>query len=1003
MLRRESQTALHRVVCCYRRFSTKTNKAREAVQVYKPGQKLHGYTVKQLVDIPELYLTAVTLQHDKTQAQHLHAAREDDNNLFSVSFRTTPMDSTGVPHILEHTALCGSKKYPVRDPFFKMLSRSLATFMNAFTADDWTMYPFSSQNYQDFQNLLSVYMDAAFYPKLRELDFFQEGWRLEHEDPTNPKSPIIFKGIVYNEMKGVFSSSRSIYTQEAYNKLLPSHTYGVVSGGDPKYITDLTWQQLKDFHASHYHPSNSRFFTYGNFPLQDHLQFINDKYLQHFNQISVNTSVPFEPRWTNPRKGKIDCAPDPLAADPNKQTTVSVSYLLADATDSFEAFTMSIIGHLLVGGETSPFYKSLLEANIGNDYAPTLGYDGYRKESVFSVGLQGIAKQDEEKVFQIISDTFDKVIKDGFEQERIDAVLHQIELGQKHQSGNFGLGLSMAVTSIWNHDGNPTESLQINKHVNMFKQKLADNPTFLQDKVQQYFKTNNHSYSLTMSPDEKFEENRKEEEKKRLEKKVKELSDEEKQVVYNRGLQLMEKQNEEENLTCLPTLTLADLDRKIKPEPVETTSLGGVPVLCSIQPTNEVTYIRMICNINNIPSHLIPYVTLFSSILTQMGAGDYDYKRLSQEIELYTGGLATSPLISPHHTQPNTYEKGLHFNSYCLDKNVDKLLDLWSAIFNRPDFSDLNRLTTLIRMEASDLAMGLADSGHRYAMGHSAASLSPADNLSETLNGMTQVSFMKKIAEKTDQEETLEKLKELAEFILNKDSLRILINATPEHMSQVVKSVDRFLQEIPGNHSSSYNHVNEESFKINPLNTQFELPFSVNYVAKSCQTVQSTHEDFASLRVLASLLSRKYLHREIREKGGAYGSGASCSSDVFTFYSYRDPNSTQTMDVFNQSVQWATNSKFTDQDIDEAKLGVFQQIDKPIPPGKRGMLLFTNQRTDEMRQKSRDELFSVSRDDIVAVANRYLKDNQKPTSLTFLGPTNEQIKSNQDKWKIIKD
>ncbi|ESO84707.1 hypothetical protein LOTGIDRAFT_168577, partial [Lottia gigantea] len=435
-------------------------------------------------------------------------------------------------------------------------------------------------------------------------------------------------------------------------------------------------------------------------------------------------------------------------------------------------------------------------------------YDGYRKESVFSIGLHGIAQEDGEKVCQIIEDTFDKVIREEFEKERIDAVLHMIELGQKHQTSNFGLNLSIAVTSIWNHDGNPTESLAINKHVERFKQELQNNPRFLQEKIQHYFKDNRHKFTLTMSPEEGFEDKRNKEEAERLKKTVDSLSESDKKLVYERGLQLMEKQMEEESLACLPTLTLNDLDKNIKPEPVNNITIGGVPVMCSLQPTNEVTYLRMICNVDSVPKDLLPYLSLFTGILTQMGAGDYDYKKLSQQIDLYTGGLSTSPHIVSHHTHHHSYEKGIYFTSYCLDRNIEQLLYLWSSVINRPDFSDVNRLTTLIRMSASGMAAGLADSGHSYAMGHAASSISPASYLSETLSGMKQVSFMKKIAEMNDQSETLSKLNQIAQLVLNKQSLRLLINATPQFMPDAVKSVEKFINGIPGSYSTSYIQTN---------------------------------------------------------------------------------------------------------------------------------------------------------------------------------------------------
>ncbi|XP_053571650.1 presequence protease, mitochondrial [Bombina bombina] len=308
----------------------KSNSASERALQYKVGERIHGFTVNEVTSVPDLFLTAVKLNHETTGAKYLHIAREDSNNLFSVQFRTTPMDSTGVPHILEHTVLCGSQKYPCRDPFFKMLNRSLSTFMNAFTASDYTMYPFSTQNPKDFQNLLSVYLDAVFFPCLRELDFWQEGWRLEHENPTDPNSPLIFKGIVFNEMKGAFTDNEKVFSQYLQNKLLPDHTYAVVSGGEPLNIPDLTWEQLRQFHATHYHPSNARFFTYGNFPLEMHLKQIHEDALRKFERIDVNTAVPLQERWRNPRSYHATCGEDSFASDPAKQTTVSISFLLSE-------------------------------------------------------------------------------------------------------------------------------------------------------------------------------------------------------------------------------------------------------------------------------------------------------------------------------------------------------------------------------------------------------------------------------------------------------------------------------------------------------------------------------------------------------------------------------------------------------------------------------------------------------------------------------------------------
>ncbi|GAB1608745.1 presequence protease, mitochondrial-like [Argonauta hians] len=976
-----------------------------SVQRLKEGDRLHGYTVEKISAVPELFISTVSLRHDQTGAQHLHLDRDDNNNAFSVMFRTTPMDSTGVPHILEHTVLCGSKRFPVRDPFFKMLNRSLATFMNAMTASDWTIYPFSTQNSQDYRNLLSIYLDAVFYPQLRELDFSQEGWRLEHQDPNNPDSPIIFKGVVYNEMKGVFSSNQSIYQQSLENQLYPSHTYGVVSGGDPAVIPDLSWSDLVNFHRTHYHPSNSKFVTYGNFPLEDHLDYINHNYLSHFSSIDPNTAVPTETRWDKPRHHTISCRPDPMSPDPQKQTTVSISYLLSDITDLREATALTIIGTLLTDSETSPFYQSLLEASLGSDYSPGTGYQGYSHEGSFSVGLQGIKDSDVETVTAIIEDTLDRVIQDGFDQEQVDAILHRIELSTKHQSSNFGFSLIMSISSLWNHDGSPVDALTINTRLQQFMKDMKDNPRYLQDKVKQYFKDNPHKLTLVMRPDEEYDQKLLQRENTRLAALTSHLGPHEREELHQRGLKLLEKQMQTEDLSCLPTIHIADIERSVVrvPTTVHHTS-SGVPVYCCAQPTNEITYIHLIADTSYLPDDLKTYLPLFTDVLTRMGAGIWNYKELSQLTDLYTGGLGCSLFMSGHHTDTNTYEQSIKLSSHCLERNLDRMLELWQNVISRPNFSDRDRLKTLIRMSASDLASGLSGSGHMYALGRAASTLSPLSQWKERFSGVTHVNMMKSLAELTDVDDIVAKLEHIAGLVLNFKNIRVSVNATEEAMSNTVDKLDTFLHPLTPEFTAERVMVDDSEFKPSrsQCQTHVELPFSVNYVSKCFPSVRYTHPDSARLTLLAKLMSAKFLHREIREKGGAYGSGAMNGDNTFNFFSYRDPNSLQTLDVFDRAIEWAVSGQFTDQHLDEAKLSYFQQIDKPVPPSGKGLSYFLHQLTDDLRQTNRDRVFAATKQDLVEVANKYLLSApDRPSGVAILGPHLPSL-AEDPSWNILK-
>ncbi|KAM9229505.1 presequence protease, mitochondrial isoform 2-T2 [Dugong dugon] len=999
-----------------------SSKACERALQYKVGEKIHGFTINQVTPIPELFLTAVKLSHDNTGARYLHLAREDKNNLFSVQFRTTPMDSTGVPHILEHTVLCGSQKYPCRDPFFKMLNRSLSTFMNAFTASDYTLYPFSTQNPKDFQNLLSVYLDAAFFPCLRELDFWQEGWRLEHEDPADPQTPLIFKGIVFNEMKGAFTDNERIFSQHLQNRLLPDHTYSVISGGDPLCIPDLTWEQLKQFHATHYHPSNARFFTYGNFQLEKHLKQIDEEALSKFQKIEPSTIVPAQKPWDKPREYQITCGPDSLATDSSKQTTVSVSFLLPGITNTFEAFALNLLSSLLIGGPNSPFYKALIESGLGTGFSPDVGYNGYTREAYFSVGLQGIAEKDIQTVRNIIDRTIDEVIEKGFEDDRIEALLHKTEIQMKHQSTSFGLTLTSYIASCWNHDGDPVELLKLGNQMAQFRQRLKESPVFLQEKIKQYFKNNQHKLTLSMKPDDKYYEKQTQMETEKLKQKVNSLSRKDKEWIYEKGLELRTQQSKTQDASCLPALRVSDIERTIPFTELDVTlAAGEIPVQYCAQPTNGMVYFRAFSSLNTLPEELKLYVPLFCSVLTKLGCGILNYREQAQQIELKTGGMTVSPHVLPDDSHLDTYEQGVLFSSLCLDRNLPDMMHLWSEIFNNPCFEEEEHFKVLVKMSAQELSNGIPDSGHLYASIRASRTLTPAGDLQETFNGMDQVRLMKRIAEMTDIKPVLRKLPRIKKHLLNCDNMRCSVNATPQQMSETAKVVERFIKNLgrskkerkpvrphviekPAykNGSSGSTYVNgsqiirklitDPTFKPCQMKTHFLLPFPVNYVGECVRTVPYTDPDHASLKILARLMTAKFLHTEIREKGGAYGGGAKLSRDgVFTFYSYRDPNSIETLQSFGKAVDWAKSGKFTQQDIDEAKLSVFSAVDAPVAPSDKGMDHFLYGLSDEMKQAHREQLFAVGHDKLIDVSNKYLGIGKCTHGLAVLGPENAKI------------
>ncbi|KAK2718139.1 presequence protease, mitochondrial-like [Artemia franciscana] len=964
------------------------------------GQEIHGFIVKRVEDIPELFIKSTVLSHIKTGADYIHLARDDSNNVFSIGFRTIPTDSTGVPHILEHTVLCGSQKYPVRDPFFKMLNRSLSTFMNAMTGPDFTMYPFSTQNDKDFRNLMSVYLDAVFNPKLEKLDFLQEGWRLEPENLEDPNSKWIIKGVVFNEMKGVYADPQSNLSQKIMNTLLPSHTYATVYGGDPLKIPSLTWEQLKNFHRQFYHPSNAKFISYGNIPFENHLKFLDEEYLSKYDKIDRAAVVPLEPKWTTSRRIEVESRNDPMAPEKDKQTTVAVSFSLNDASDPLESTILQIISQLLIDGPNSPFYKSLLEPNIGIGYTPVTGYDAHSRNAMFTIGLQGVKTEDSEKVIEVIRTTFEDAAKNGFPTERIEAVLHKIELSIKHQRSNFGLGLAMGLTPPWNHEGDPLEFLKVNERLSCFRNQIKENPNFLQEKIRQYFIDNTHQLISVMSPVVDYEEKQLSSEQSLLKSKIDSLTKDDKEIMLQEALELNKKQKHIEDISVLPTLLIEDIKPMLEKTTLDHISIGDTNVQVCLQPTNGITYFRAILSAKNVPDHLRMYVPLFCSLATEMGVKGLDYRQFDQEVQLRTGGFGVGQHISEEVSSVMKYEDGIMIGSHCLDSNIEHMFKLWSKIFLDLTLSDVGRLETLVRGMVGDYINSLVRMGHAYAMGGASSCLTPVLNIRESTEGLTFIRELRTLTESGKFEQILENVQKVAKIILSDSQTRCSLNCIPTSRDLAVKSLENFLTSINLEKSDSSRFVVDRStFKPASQWTYNILPVPVNFVSKAVPTVPFSSSDFAPLRILCRLLSAKYLHTEVREKGGAYGSGAVVGSHgALQFYSYRDPKGLETLEVFNKSLDWLIKANIDDQMLLEAKLSVFQKVDAPVPPGSRGSRFFVHGISDELYEKHRTELKQTRRDDVLRVAEKYL--NTGLCGVSVLGPQTDKVTSD-NRWKIF--
>lgn len=955
-----------------------------------------AFTLVSTTDLPELNATLLQLRHNVTGARLVHIENEDTNNLFAVAFKTPPSDSTGVAHILEHTALCGSKNFPVRDPFFTMLKRSLNTFMNAFTASDWTCYPFSSQNHKDFYNLLDIYLDAAFFPLLRERDFAQEGHRLEFAQSDDPTSGLTFKGVVFNEMKGAMADPSSLLSRRTTRHLYPTTCYHHNSGGEPEDIPDLSWQQLRDFHAEFYHPSNACFFTYGNFPLADHLEVIEEKVLSQFQARAVNSEVPQEQRFTAPLTVK-----EPFPIDEQEELTgksmVHLSWLCSDISDSYTRLSLTLLSQLLLGNSASPLYKALLDSGLGTNLTPGCGYHDDYRSTCFTVGLQGTDEDKSDQIENLVLETLRKIADDGFSRERIDAAIHRLELVNREVSGDsypYAIMMMMRILGPWLHCDDPVSPLQLDENLTRLRKELDDGP-FFENLIRTWLLDNPHRVNLCLHPDPTLTKEMEQKEQQRLKALEARLTDNDRQNLIDQAQTLQQAQEEKEDVSCLPSLELSDIDPKEPEIASETLAVGDHEVTFYPQPTNGLAYFNLYFPVSGVDAELHPYLPLFSSLLTQIGAGKYSYLEMAERIEAGTGGIRASVEILDDIASLDQYQPLLRLRGKALIRNVDNLAEILADVATSADFTDLERLATVIGQIKTSWENAIPGSGHSYAARAAAGHLTAAGQCREQWSGLTQFKQVKEIAKlKADQLTDLAaKMQKIAKQLLHSDSVHAAITAEQDDLESNRNAMQHLLERLPG---LGHQDAMTTAATITPQAVQLGWATSipVSYVTRVFRTVPLVHEDAAALKILAALLKANFLHREIREKGGAYGGMANSNSEagVFSMLSYRDPHLSRTLDVYEQALQWVQSGDFDQEKIKEAVLAVFSAIDRPLSPGGVGAHEFANAlqgMTLEIRQQFRQRLLAVTKEQLINVAQIYLTDKLAESPVSIL--SNDEI------------
>mmetsp|Transcript_18406 Transcript_18406/g.46329 ORF Transcript_18406/g.46329 Transcript_18406/m.46329 type:complete len:1103 (+) Transcript_18406:46-3354(+) len=979
--RRSSATA--RPMAAKRRPTavTRTGTARQAVATIarteaEVGQKLHGWTCERIEELEELKCTGVLWRHDKTGAELISVEQPlEENKTFGVVFRTPPEDSNGIAHVLEHSVLCGSRKYPVKEPFTELLKGSMQTFLNAMTFPDRTCYPVASCNLQDFYNLVDVYLDAVLHPRaLKDPRVLaQEGWHYEIEDKSEP---LTFKGVVFNEMKGVYSNPDSVQSRTLLNNLLPDTPYGVDSGGDPKEIPNLTFEYFKGFHERFYHPSNAKFWFYGDDPPARRLELL-DEFLRDFEKKEVTSEIAKQPLWVEPRAVEHAFAVG-KDEDISKKSMACVSWVMSDDKPDLEmSIALGIMDYCLMGTPGAPLRKALTDSGLGSRVIGGGLYDGL-VQPTFSVGLKDIKESDAKAVEELVMKTLTAVAADGFEPEAVEAALNKIEFENRElNTGGFPRGLSLMFAAVqnWNYGKDPFEGLRFEAPLRALREKLVEKKEpLLEDLLRKRILENTHRLVVTSKPDVEEGPRVEAAEKERLEQHRATLSEADIQGLIDATKELKELQetpDQPEALATVPRLELDDIPKESKKIPTELGRLGAAEVLKHPLLTSGVVYVDLAFNLRDVPSHLLTLVPLFCRGLREMGTKSSDFVQLQRRIDLSTGGISTAPLISAKRDsdEPMAY---LMMRGKAMEAKVPSLMDLMAEIATGVTWENKDRFLQLARESQAAGRSQLLSAGHVVAAGRLGRQLTVAGWASEQISGLSQfeaVGQLIELAEK-DWPKVESQLRELQACIF-KSACVVNLTADADVLPRLDSHVETFLGHLPDGAATSPFWVPEYSTTSEGI----VVPSQVNYVGKAANLYkEADYKLHGSAVVTSRLLGTTWLWDKVRVVGGAYG--GFCNFDVrsgdFKYLSYRDPNLQQTLDAYDGTAEFLRSMEFNDDMLAKSIIGTMGDVDQHQLPDAKGYTALQRHllgETDEMRQEMRDQILGTTADDMRSFAD----------------------------------
>ena len=936
-----------------------------------------------------LDLNAQIYTESKFNCKHIHLDSKSDEKVFMVAFRTIPEDSTGVAHILEHTALCGSKKYPVRDPFFMMIRRSLNTFMNAFTSSDWTAYPFATQNDKDFNNLLSVYLDSSFFPNLDELDFLQEGHRLEFSESNNLDSDLEIKGVVFNEMKGAMSSISSQLWHGLSRHLYNSTTYKHNSGGDPENIIDLTHDYLVDFHKKHYHPSNATFFTFGNVNPTEIQDFINKNVLENFEPSDEIIGVKNEDRISEPKT--ITEYYNPMPEDEDNHHVV-LSWLLGESHNPVELLESYLVSNILLDNSASPLRKTLENTKLGKSLSPLTGLEADHKELVFAAGLEGVGSNKQIEVEKLILDCLKDVVSKGISEELVQSSLHQLEIKQREITGSgmpYGLQIMLSCLPACIHNDDPLKVLDLDSSFDVIKENLKKE-RYIEKLIEDKIINNQHRINYCLAPDINFNSKKEKKIQEKISEKSKNLSANDKKRIIELAKNLKARQEKSDNPEILPKVTKEDIPKSREYAKSQSFEDDNKNFYYKVG-TNGITYHSIILPCDPLTQDEFKIASLFTNTLTDVGIGDKSYEDIQKIQSAVTGGISASFTLIPNENQ-SAHSLGLKITSKSLEENENKMQDLMIDTAKNSNFSDKNRIKDMLNFISSDNEKSLIQNGHVLSMSNAAAQINNISSTNDFASGLNFITNTNSLSKNIGKDSNLDQYIEILNSIKNKicpvPSYSFTASSLNLDQSQINFSFD--------NQDNAFNVQNY--FDIQQESIGWITGAQVTYCAEAFPTVDFFHDDAPVLSVLGAVLRNGYLHSAIREKGGAYGSGAMQDSNnrVFKFFSYRDPRCSETFEEFKKSREWSLKN-ISQEQLDEGILGIISSIDKPLSPFGEAMSDFSmnlDKKDLEARLRIRSLVKNCTLDDLINVSQKYLFNESKRSIIAGENYVDEMKKMN---------